>query len=234
MIKRLSIVFALLSVFAAVTLADAWDKKTVVTLKEPVMVAGAKVVTLEPGKYVFKLLNSPSDRNIVLIYNEREDHLFAMILALNNYRLTPTDKTNLRFWETPIGNPPALRAWFYPGDNFGQEFVYPKGLAAKIAKETGTPVLAAPIQTEAELETAPITEIAKTGEELPLEPAYVAPPALEPELAEAAPPEFIPPAGEPVPAPLPATGSPYFLVGIAGVLVAASGLMLRRVVAKAS
>ena len=37
------------------------------------------------------------------------------------------------FWETPPGQPKALRAWFYPGDNFGQEFAYPKSAAVQIA-----------------------------------------------------------------------------------------------------
>ena len=48
------------------------------------------------------------------------------ILAIPNYRLQPTGKTVFTFWETPPGQPKALRAWFYPGDNFGQEFAYPK------------------------------------------------------------------------------------------------------------
>ena len=44
------------------------------------------------------------------------------------------DKTVLEFWETPEGNPVALRSWFYPGDNRGFEFPYPKNQARLISK----------------------------------------------------------------------------------------------------
>jgi len=189
-----------LLLFVSVSSADEVTKRTVVTLNEPVIVAGVRTVTLEPGKYVIKLLNSSSDRNIVLFYNEREDRLLATVLAINNYRLFPTEKTVLRYWETPRGNPLALRASFAPGDRWGQEFVYPKGLATKIAYDAGATVLTAPVQTEAELLTAPVTEIESTGKEVPLEEAYVAPPPEpERELAEAEP-APVAPAPEP-PAP---------------------------------
>ena len=38
-----------------------------------------------------------------------------------------TGKSVFAFWEVPAGQPKALRAWFYPGEEFGQEFAYPKG-----------------------------------------------------------------------------------------------------------
>jgi hypothetical protein len=115
-----------------VSKADEWDKKTIITVNEPILVPGKE---LQPGKYVMKLLNSPSDRHIVQIFNEDQTQLQATILAFNNYKLTPSDKTELTYWETPAGSPPALRAWFYPGDNFGQEFAYPKDMAEKIAAQ---------------------------------------------------------------------------------------------------
>jgi len=112
--------------------ADEFDKKTNITVNETILIPGR---TLPPGKYVMKLMNSSSNRNIVQIFNENQNKLEATILAINNYRLQPTDKTVLRYWETPSGTPPALRAWFFPGDNYGQEFAYPKDTAMRIAKE---------------------------------------------------------------------------------------------------
>jgi hypothetical protein len=115
----------------------------------------------------------------------------------------------------------ALRAWFYPGDNFGQEFVYPKGLAAKIAEGARATVIATPAQTEAELKTAPLAEINKAGEEKPVAEEQLA--ALAPELpplAEASP-------LEPTPATLPKTASPIFAVGLAGLLALIAGAILR-------
>lgn len=210
--RKLAALFCGCFLFAFVAYADAWDKKTTIKISEPLIVAGVPVVTLEPGTYVIKLLNSNSNRNIVQIFNEREDHVFTTVLAIPNYRLTPTDKTHLGYWETPRGNPPALRAWFYPADSFGQEFVYPKGLAAKIARETGHTVLTTQAQTVEEFAVAPVTETTKEGIEEPLEIAALAEPAP---LEAAATPAPAPP--EPPPAAsLPATGSPYF----AGALVA--------------
>jgi len=209
-------------------LASDYDKRTVITLNEPVMVAGVPVVTLEPGKYVIKLVNSSSDRNIVQIFNERQDHLFTTVLAINNYRLVPKDKTALSFWETPRGNPPALKAWFFPGDNWGQEFVYPKGLAAIVARDAGQTVLTSTAETVAELETAPVTEVTKAGEEQPLEEAFTAPePAAAPEPAPAVA-EVAVAEAAPEPAALPATGSPFFAIGLVGLMAAAAGLSLRR------
>jgi len=227
MLRTCAVVGGFLLLFASVSTADEVTKRTAVTLNEPVIVAGVKTVTLEPGKYVIKLMRSDTDRNIVLFYNDREDKLFATVLAINNYRLFPTDKTVLKYWETPSGNPLALRAWFAPGDRWGQEFVYPKGLATKIAKDTGANVLTAPVTTEAELETAPVTEIESTGKEVPLEEAFVAPPesaweSLDAEVAEAT------AEPEPAPEPLPATATPLFAIGLAGLLFAATGLAVRR------
>jgi len=228
MLRTCAVLGGLLLLFTSVSSADEVTKRTVVTLNEPVIVAGVKTVTLEPGKYVIKLMNHDHNRNIVLFYNDREDKLFATVLAINNYRLFPTDKTVLKYWETPTGNPLALRAWFAPGDRWGQEFVYPEGLATRIARETGVNVLTAPVET-AELTTAPVTEIESTGKEVPLEEAYVAPaPEPERELAEAEPGPVAPAPEPPAPEPLPATASPFFAIGLAGLLFAATGLAVRR------
>lgn len=118
--------------------ADEWDKKTVVTFNAPVEVPGK---VLPAGTYVFKLLDSPSDRHIVQIYDADEKKLYATILAVPDYRLKPTDKPVLRFEERPSGQPEALEAFFYPGDNFGQQFVYPHKRAVELAKRTNHDVL---------------------------------------------------------------------------------------------
>jgi hypothetical protein len=207
-------------------LASDYDNRTEVTFNEPVTIAGVPLVTLEPGKYVIRLMNHDHNRNIVQVFNEREDHLFTTVLAIPNYRLFPKDKTTFSFWETPQGNPAALKAWFSAGDRWGQEFVYPKGLAAIVAHDAGETVLSTPAETIAELDTAPVTEVTKTGEERPLEAAYIAPePAAAPEpVAEEV------AVAEPAPEPeaLPATGSPYFAFGLLGLMAATAGLTLKR------
>jgi len=116
--------------------ADAWNKKTIITIDAPMQVP--KTV-LQPGKYVFKLADSQSDRHIVQIFTEDEKKLITTILAIPNYRLKVRGKSEFGFWETPAGQPRALRAWFYPGDNFGHEFAYPPTTSTEIttyAKQT--------------------------------------------------------------------------------------------------
>ena len=126
--------------------ADAWNKKTIVTFSQPVEIPGVGAQVLPAGTYVFKLLDSLSDRNIVQIFNQDQTHVFATILAIPNYRLQATDKTVMTFRERPAGTPEAIRAWFYPGANWGQEFVYPKKRAIELAKLTHEPVLAMPAE----------------------------------------------------------------------------------------
>jgi hypothetical protein len=109
-----------------VTKASEWDRKTTVTFSAPFEIPGVGAQVLPAGKYVFSLLGSQSDRNIVQIFNERGDHIYATILAIPNYRLKSTDETVMTFKERAAGEPEAIRAWFYPGNNWGQEFVYPK------------------------------------------------------------------------------------------------------------
>jgi hypothetical protein len=124
--------------------ADEWNKKTIVTFSGPVEIPGKHLKgmsVLPAGTYVFRLVNSDSNRHIVQIFNERENKIYATILAIPNTRLTPADKTIITFAERPNGEPPALRAWFYPGDNWGDEFVYSKSKAKELAQTTKTPVL---------------------------------------------------------------------------------------------
>ena len=227
-IKTVPVLGSLL-LLGGMLLADDYNRRTIVTFAEPVMVAGVPVVTLEPGTYVLKLAGSQNNRNIVQVFNERGDKLYTTVLAIPNYRVVRTGKSEFNFWETPRGNPPALRAWFYPGDHWGQEFVYPAGLAAKLARDTGETVLTTPAETIAEFETAPVAEVTKTGEEKPLEEAYIPPPA-EAAATEPAPAVEEVAAAEPAPEPaaLPATGSPFFAFGLIGLMAAGAGLTLRR------
>ncbi len=117
--------------------ADGWDQKTVFTFSGPVEIPGVHLKgfgVLPAGTYVFKLLDSNSDRHIVQILSQDELTVYATILAVPNYRLRATGKTVLTFSERPAGQPEALHAWFYPGNNFGQEFVYSKSRAVEIGQ----------------------------------------------------------------------------------------------------
>jgi hypothetical protein len=159
--------------------ASEWNKKTTVTFSAPVEVPGVGAQILPAGTYVFKLLDSPSDRHIVQIFSEDGTHVFTTILAIPNYRLKATDKTVMTFRERAEGQPEAIRSWFYPGREWGDEFVYPKSRAAELAKIVNEPVLATPIELPAPVETlktAPIVAVQPTGEEVAVTEVVETPP----------------------------------------------------------
>jgi hypothetical protein len=101
--------------------ADESDKKTIMTVNEPLQVPGKM---LPAGTYVLKLLD-PNDRTLVAIYNADGRHLITTIQGIPDYRTETPSEAILQVEDRPDGGPEALKAWFYPGDNFGVEFVYP-------------------------------------------------------------------------------------------------------------
>jgi hypothetical protein len=137
--------------------ADEWNKLTYFTFSAPFEVPGYhRPMVLPAGRYEFKLLDSESNRDIVQIFNKNGTHLYDTVLAIPDYRMTPTSKSVIQFRERATGSPEAIKAWFYPGDNFGQEFVYPKSRAMELAKANNEPVLSMPDETAANM-TKPVT-----------------------------------------------------------------------------
>ena len=221
-LKTLAVVICLVAVclFAVPkATADDWNRETVITFSGPVEVPGVGAQILPAGTYVFKILDSQSDRHIVQIFSQDKTHVFTTILAIPNYRLKTTDKTTITFSERPAGQPEALRAWFYPGREWGEEFVYAKSRALELAKETNQPVLETPIELASapieSLKTAPVEAVNPKGEPIELAKVVDAPPA---------------PAAEPVTMaavqPLPATASPLPLIGLLGLLALGTGFAL--------
>jgi len=199
--------------------ADEWNKRTVLTISAPMQVTSTY---LEPGSYVFKLLDSQSDRHIVQIYNANETHLIATILAVPDYRVQVSGKSQFRMWETPAGYVAALRSWYWPGDNFGQEFPYPKNLrrieTAQVTQPAPPPPPAEQAQPAPEPQPAPQAEVQTTTQEAQNNPPP--PPAVE-QPAPA-------PSPEPAPTTLPQTASPYPLIGFIGTVLLALGGLLRQ------
>jgi len=194
--------------------ADEWNRKTTVTFDAPVEVPGVGAQTLPAGTYVFKIFDSAADRHIVQIFNVAEDHVYTTILAIPNYRLKATGKTVMTFRERGEGQPEAIHAWFYPGRNWGEEFVYPKARALELAKIVNEPVLATPIELPAPVETlktAPIIAVKPTGEEVAVAEVVETPP-VEVAAAET------PAAATAAPATVPQTASHLPLVALLGLL----------------
>jgi len=220
--------------------ADEWDKKTYLTFSGAVRVPGA---TLPAGRYVFRLLESPSNRYVVQVFNERENHIFATVQAIPNYRMEPPDKTVISFYETPAGQPEPIRAWFYPGDNYGREFIYSKHEMAMIAQNktqttdtttqvavNNTPV-AEPTTTEvqaeqsagvatetAQVETPAVTEPPQQTAESPMV-------RTEEATSEEQQPADTTPASEPTS--LPSTGSTMPIFAVVGLVSVAGAMTIR-------
>jgi hypothetical protein len=129
--------------------------------------------------------------------------------------------------ERPAGQPVAIKSWFYPGNNTGERFIYPKARAQALAAEVKQPVPSrvaeGPI-TEKEtvqVQTPTKTEVAYDAKLF--EPADAKDSAgVEGEAVAAA-----PTAG--AAAQLPKTASSIYGVGVAGLLLLGIGVALRRV-----
>jgi hypothetical protein len=119
--------------------ADQWDKKTILTFSGPVQIPGA---TLAAGSYVFKLADLSGNRHVVQVFDKAEKKIYATLLAIPNDRMEPSDQPVVMFSERPAGSPQAVKVWYYPGERIGNEFVYPKSMAMKIAKANHQSVLA--------------------------------------------------------------------------------------------
>src|SRR5690242_19860138 len=214
--------------------ADDWNRKTKITFSGPVEIPGVHLAgwgVLPAGTYVFKIFDSQSDRHIVQIFNQDETTVYATILAIPNYRLKATDKTVMTFRERAAGQPEALRAWFYPGRNWGEEFVYPKAKAIELARVANTPVLftaveiplevATPVKSAdeplvGELKRAPIMAIQPTGEEVQVA-QVVTPPPAETLVAEQT---------------LPKTASPLPFMGLLGLMSLGGAFAVRAVASR--
>jgi hypothetical protein len=200
---------------ACLSLAQAseMNQKTVITFRESVELPGE---ILQPGTYVFKVLNSPSDRHIVQVFNERENRVYGTFLTIPAYRHQVTSETALAFDERAGDEPMALKEWFYPGRNYGHEFIYTKrqtaviAMAASVAAPTGTEMEVVAIAPQAQQpEAPPIAPDVPVAESA----ASAAPPVTVQETSTAQPEAH----ADPLPQELPHTGSELPLIGILGI-----------------
>jgi hypothetical protein len=107
--------------------ADEYDKRTIITISQPIDVQGT---ILPAGKYVLRLQDSSSNRDIVYIFNGEETQLITTVMAIPADRVRTPEKSEFSFYETTPGQPAALHTWFYPGNENGFEFVRSKNTGA--------------------------------------------------------------------------------------------------------
>lgn len=97
-------------------------------------------LTLQPGKYLFRLGDSVEKQRIVEVYNADGSKKIATLLTVDFATPRSGDKTTIIFDKT---NPPVVRAWYFPGDPIGREFVYTDAEGRMIFATANTPVLVA-------------------------------------------------------------------------------------------
>jgi hypothetical protein len=167
--KRISLVFSIGAVVAGVAAfvtapvhADEVNQLTCLTFSEPVELPN---VALPAGSYLFKHPDGANDRHIVQVMSSDGKQVLGTFLTIPQERLEPSDRTVVTFKEMPVGTPEAVRAWYYPNEKLGDEFVYPKDEALRIAKATHNSVLStsSPISNQAEMQKASIVRLTATG-----------------------------------------------------------------------
>jgi hypothetical protein len=205
--------------------AQRYDKKTTISVNRPFEIPGK---VLPPGKYVIRLFESLDNRNVVQVMSTDEQHTYALVLGIPDYRLEAPEEADITFYEAERGAPLPLHAWFYEDSNFGVEFVYPKRRAVEIATVSEEHVIAtvAPeypeVPVPAELKVEPLVAIEPGGREVELPMVHPEPAA--PALAEAA-----PVAEEPAQEELPRTASSVPLLVLAAFLAATAAAAVRSV-----
>jgi len=132
---------ALAALIAPAASGQSWNvnKVTYLTFSGPVQVPGA---SLPAGTYMFRLADPMSHRQVIQIRDKEGSRIFTTLWSIPNQTAAPKDDPFVMFLETPAGQPAAIKAWFYPGQKTGYEFVYPKDQAMRIASYTKSPVLA--------------------------------------------------------------------------------------------
>jgi LPXTG-motif cell wall-anchored protein len=217
----LLILIGLMGAFMApLAKADPVYKRTEVTFSEPVEIPG---MVLPAGTYVMKLLDPYMDRDIVRFYNAREDHMYKMVFAVRDYRLVPVDHTVITFEERANNAPQAIKEWFPAGENWGEEFVYPKPpIAAQVPPQQlqPRPTALAPVP-------APIPESKPAAPLAPVAQVQPQQPPVEIAQAQPSPAPSKPAAAEPVKE-LPKTASNLPIVGLFGGMLLLAGAILRR------
>jgi hypothetical protein len=195
----------------SIAMADDWNRATKLTFNEPVEVPGHVLLA---GTYWFTLADSEADRNIVQVWNEDRTQLIATILAVPDYRSKAAGKTIVHFEERPADSPEAVHSWFYPGANYGEEFVYPKARATQLAKQVSRPVLSMPDAqpAAAQMKQTPVKAVAPSGEEIEITEIVESQPVA---------------AAQEAPAALPQTGSSLPLLWLIGLLALGTAIIFR-------
>lgn len=144
------------------------DSRTEFTFNRPVELPG---VTLPPGTYIFRFVDATTGRRVMQVQaKDASSKTYGMFLTISAERPKPSDDAELRFLETPAGQPAAVKTWWYPGNSIGREFIYPKSQARRLAQSTNQTVLTTRAEsvTNDQMKTADLSYVSPSGQETAL------------------------------------------------------------------
>jgi hypothetical protein len=131
------------------------DQRVILTFNQSV---GVPDRVLDPGTYMFKVIQFLGTRDIVQVSNKGEDRVFGTYITVTKIwgeHGRPPEKVVVTFRETPAGMPKEIDAWWRPGFEAGHQFIYPKSTPVQLAKVENEPAPSQPMPEEPSLSTPP-------------------------------------------------------------------------------
>ncbi|HKB71360.1 MAG TPA: LPXTG cell wall anchor domain-containing protein [Thermoanaerobaculia bacterium] len=190
--------------------AGSVQRTTKLAVSEPTMIGN---VMLDPGSYTLHVNDYQSEKVQVVVTRDSDSKTIGTVIAARTRRSLDSHQASdnqTQFTYTTFNGHPAVATWFYPGDEWGEEFAYGKETVAE--NTTGGEVT----MTQTPAPTASTSTMAEST-----------PPKEESTVAESTP----APAPAPEPAPeaktLPKTASSTPLVALLGALSLAGAAAVR-------
>lgn len=179
---------------------DAW--RTPLHVSAPLEIPG---MTLQPGDYIVKVIDTKETRKVVQFTNADESKVLTTVMAMPKIRNDVSLSTHFVSFQRAEGRPDALKEWFYQDNNYGIEFIYPKEKEQQLASLPTHDIAVTPAPAPA---PAPETQVSQNT-------ATTESTVTKTEPSEAP----VTPAAPAEPQNLPKTGSDLPLAALAGVLL---------------
>ncbi|HKB70461.1 MAG TPA: LPXTG cell wall anchor domain-containing protein [Thermoanaerobaculia bacterium] len=132
------------------------QRTTQLNISEPTEISGT---ILQPGVYMLRVHDFTNGKVQVQVTDENNKKVFATVTAMRLRRNLDTNQQQAEqteFTFTTANGHPALSTWFYPGDEWGEEFT--SGKATWIAEARAETTTQAQTETRATEAPAPAAE----------------------------------------------------------------------------
>jgi len=167
--RKFGTVFATIGLLATASLLLAQgtpvQRTTRLTISVPTEVSGT---ILQPGTYTLKVLDFKSGKQVVQVTNFNDQNVLTTVVAQRLRRNLDTEQERneqTEFTYTIANGHPALSTWYYPGDEWGEQFA--SGLATW-KEEEAVRIWYTPIETLAENSPSPEPTENASPEPIPL------------------------------------------------------------------